>query len=468
MGQPGAVLRPQHRLFDGGRAHRPPLRVVAVEQSRTRLTAEHRRQLPREVVDVLDAGVGPERPTGRHHMGGVPHQEHPARRERRRRTPRRLPRDAAEHLHVQVRNSGGGPHQLPASLLVVGRGVLGGRVERHVQQPAPGVVQRHQRTAHRVVERVAHDEPPLAQLLGEIGLEMDVEEVPRRAGPLDTDAERLPHGARRPVRRDEVVGGHRAHRAGLPVAQPCGDAVRGLLERLQFREVREPRAEFLRATPDHRFELVLVAQAPPGGRPRAQIGAHVHEVLLVQGTELSPCQRLGGQHPGVPGERPGGPGGADLLLQADRAHQLHGARIDAPCPRMRRHAAVPFHDQGGNPVPGQEQAAGQTGQPRPGHQHGNVLLLLGHVHPPPNGPSAQSAQRGSGPDGGSLDPDPPTLSTGSGPACTAPRRARRCSRPVRGGGRSASPRGRRDAAARPSRRGAWAARARPPDTLRAW
>src|SRR5215472_19579 len=68
---PAVILTRRSRSGDDFGANRPPLRLVAVEQALPRCALYDKRQLPGEVVGVLDAGIHPLAAGRRVDMSGV-------------------------------------------------------------------------------------------------------------------------------------------------------------------------------------------------------------------------------------------------------------------------------------------------------------------------------------------------------------------------------------------------------------
>ena len=119
----GAALRDDPRrvarvgLLDRHPAQGAALGVVGVQERGPGLALHDRRELPREVVGVLDPGVAAEAAVGGHDVRGVARQEHAAVGEARRHVGLRLPVGDVEDLHGQVGRADRGDEQLPRALL---------------------------------------------------------------------------------------------------------------------------------------------------------------------------------------------------------------------------------------------------------------------------------------------------------------------------------------------------------------
>ncbi|BFO17486.1 hypothetical protein SHKM778_38740 [Streptomyces sp. KM77-8] len=156
---------------------------------------------------VLDPGVGPERPRGRHLVRRVPRQEHPLIGVAFGDPLGRVPGGPPGDRHIEVRYADGPPDvrgapfvgELLERLAVFG---MPGRVEH----PVLPVVDRQQRPVGVRAGEVADDEPPVADHVREIaGGEGDADVVEQVPGAVLPDAEPLPHGTARTVRGDQIV-----------------------------------------------------------------------------------------------------------------------------------------------------------------------------------------------------------------------------------------------------------------------
>jgi hypothetical protein len=70
-------LPPRQRLLRGQQADDMTLRMIRFQQPGARPPGEHRGQLPRQIMRILDAGVGPETAGRWHDVRCIAKQEHP-------------------------------------------------------------------------------------------------------------------------------------------------------------------------------------------------------------------------------------------------------------------------------------------------------------------------------------------------------------------------------------------------------
>ena len=98
----------------GGLPDRTPFCIVGVEQGIAGFAAQHGGDFPREVLDILHAGVQAEATGWRHLMGGVAGQKHWTGTIALRDQSRRLPRAHAKHLDLDIRRSNRPPDNLGA------------------------------------------------------------------------------------------------------------------------------------------------------------------------------------------------------------------------------------------------------------------------------------------------------------------------------------------------------------------
>ena len=136
-------------LFDGQRADRTALGVIGRQQLRVGDTLDDERQFPGEVVGVGDPRVPAETAVGRHQVGGIAGQEHPAVVVPLGDVGRRSPAADTVDPHVEVGDAGAHPDQLDEPCLA--------RVPRRVGDVGIGVG-----IAHRV-----HGEESRLAILGE-------------------------------------------------------------------------------------------------------------------------------------------------------------------------------------------------------------------------------------------------------------------------------------------------------------
>ena len=165
---------PDHEL-----AERQALGLVGVEQARPGVALDDRRELPGEVVRVLDAGVAAEAAVGRYDVRGVAREEHPARLEALGAVRLGLPGSDVDELHRHV-----GPdrraQELQRSLLRQSRLHVDRRVLRDVladrvddeEAGAAGPVEPEE-AAQLGVVHVEDALVAVAQQLGAVGAEVD-------------------------------------------------------------------------------------------------------------------------------------------------------------------------------------------------------------------------------------------------------------------------------------------------------
>src|SRR2546430_8804388 len=146
----------------------------------------------------------------------------------------------------------------------------------------------------KLVHRVAHDEPPVAQGLSQVRPEVDVQVVTQRRTALEPDAQFAPYGAARAVRGHEEPGPYRLGVAAVAVPQYRGDAFGAVVgERHQLGA--EPDHGTLFAGPGQQDRLVPLRgrHAPPARGDRVGGGEAVPERLAARRTRCPP-------RPGVP------------------------------------------------------------------------------------------------------------------------------------------------------------------------
>ncbi len=366
----------------GGLGDRPALGVVGVEQGHTRPAVQHGGQLPGQVVGVLDAGVGAERPGGRHLVRRVTGQEHPALGvplgDPLGGVPGRPPGDR----HIEIGDADGPPDVGGAPLvgeLLERLAVFG--VPGRVEDPVLTVVHREQRAVGVRAGEVADDELPVVDDPGEVpGGEGDADVVEQVAGSVLPDAEPLAHGAAGAVRGDQVVrpyGGVLARLAALEVRRhPVGILVEGH----HLGAEAQVAAEFPGARQQHGLEVVLAAQTPAGraeaGEPAAGVDLTEQPLAGVarQARRLQDAVVVR-QHRRRLRDAPLHPGGPE---------QLHRADVVAPAARVDRRARVTFDECVRHPEPPQEQGHGQPHQGAADDEDGRAVNRLagrvGSVH----------------------------------------------------------------------------------------
>ncbi len=241
-------------------------------------------------MGVLDAGVGAEGPGGRHLVGRVPGQEHPALSVPFGDPLGGVPGGPAGDLHVEVGHPDGLADVGDAPLVgerLEGLSVLG--VPGGVEHPVLPVVDRQQGAVRLRVGEVADDEPPVPDVAGEVTrAEREAHVVEQVARTLLPDAQRLTHRAARAVGGDEVVRPDPGVLTGLPALDQRRHALRVLLEGQHLRPEAQVPAELPGSLENHRLEVVLAAQAPPGGAEAGDAAARVD--LLEQPLPSSPTR----------------------------------------------------------------------------------------------------------------------------------------------------------------------------------
>ena len=114
-------------LLDGELGDRLALDLVGLQQLRASHALEHQRQLPREIVGIVNARVAAEAAIGGHQVSGVAGQEDAPVAKPARHVGGGTPARDAIDLHGQVGNAGAGANQLDQPLLAdVGGGIGGG------------------------------------------------------------------------------------------------------------------------------------------------------------------------------------------------------------------------------------------------------------------------------------------------------------------------------------------------------
>ena len=108
---------PRVGLLDRELGDRPALGVVGREQAGTGLAAQDGRELPGQVVGVVDAGVAAEAAGRGHHVGRVAREEGPPLLEPLGPVGHRAPALDVLDLHVDVRIAERAPHVLDAARL---------------------------------------------------------------------------------------------------------------------------------------------------------------------------------------------------------------------------------------------------------------------------------------------------------------------------------------------------------------
>ena len=224
--QPAVVV--VHRQLGVGHRHRPPLGVVRAEQrargvalaaaaTAAATAVVHRRELPAEVVRVLQPGVGAKGACGRELVRGVAEQVDALHREPLRHQRAHRPRpdrlDGKRHVvRADARRDGGGAARL-VERLAVGLEV---REVRQLRDPLAllHVVRDEHRHRVRVEREVEHRRRVAQPLVQRRRLEVDRLEVLQRRWTHQREPQPAAHGGTRSVACKHVVRFHH-HRLGL-------------------------------------------------------------------------------------------------------------------------------------------------------------------------------------------------------------------------------------------------------------
>src|SRR5258708_21022108 len=191
-----------------GLGERLALGVVAIEKRLVRRAAEWRGDLPRQIVNVLEAGVETEAAGRRHLMGGVSGQENRAVAEAVGNNGGSLPGTDAQHRYRQLRNADSLPDQRRATLR---REILRPVtvLARAVDQEAPAVraVDGQECTPQFPLLDKVERGPAMFGPLPEVGAEQDVDAVVYLLFPYHSHAQRAADAALRALRGDEIARG---------------------------------------------------------------------------------------------------------------------------------------------------------------------------------------------------------------------------------------------------------------------
>ena len=350
--------------------------VVGGEQLLACDAVEHVRELPGEVVAVLDAAVAAEPAGGGHHMRRVAGNEHTAvpkplgvlRRRRPALHVLDLDRDVriAERL-ADVADAGRRAHVLPDAnrprSLAVDCRVHDEEARLQVDREAEEPLQPRP-------EDVDHAEVAIPHQPADIGPEVDRDAVREAAVAENANSEPLADRAVRTVGCDHVPGSHGSLRPAVSRVHDHRHAVAVLLQRGGLGCVLDPRSQTLRGSEQDRLEPDLRDEEP---RRRADLlDALVDEAEVP--VELLPAEALDGHDRPVLDELPCCRL-LDLVLQADRAVRLDRALVDQCGARVDRGAAVPLDDERGHTVMPEEHRRRQSDEAASDDQDGNVFVL---------------------------------------------------------------------------------------------
>ena len=171
-------MRVGQRVLGDDLAERLALGMVAVEQRVVGVAAQHGRDLPGQVVNVLHPGVEAEAAGRRHLVRGVAGQENVADAIAVGDDGRGFPRADAEHRDREVRHADAFPDQLGAEFrreILRLPAILLGAVNQ--EAPAVPAVDGEERRAQILLLDEIERGRPVLDPLGEIGVEQDVDAV---------------------------------------------------------------------------------------------------------------------------------------------------------------------------------------------------------------------------------------------------------------------------------------------------
>ncbi len=290
----GARHVPGVGLLDGETPDGPSLLAVGGQQSGARVALHCPRELPGEVVRVVDAGVPSEASVRRHHVRRVAHEEDAAIRVARRDVRARAPTRHSVDPHLEIRHPRRGSHEPDEVILTrVSRGVADIRARRgiaervHDEKASLAVPVDTEEAAERLVADVDHAQRLAEQLRREIGREVDRHAVREHTASLECDAERLTYGAVRTFGCDEVLRSDVATLAGFRIADRDRDTVGVLHEADDLAPLDHLRPDRLRTLAQDRLESPLRDEEAPAGAQRVvdadvQTGDDVGELLARQ------------------------------------------------------------------------------------------------------------------------------------------------------------------------------------------
>ena len=187
----------RERGGDVGPTHRLPLHRVAVQQSRLSRSSQHGRELPGEVVGVLDRRADPGRTHRSHPVRGVADQEDRSLRVAGRPLCTWRPLSVGEHLDGKIRYADRRPDQS------LGRSVGELRIHR-AQSPAAVAAGGEHHPTDRLddVHPPGHGSGPG----GQIGPEADAALPPEVRNPVEGDPESLADRTPDTVGSDQITG----------------------------------------------------------------------------------------------------------------------------------------------------------------------------------------------------------------------------------------------------------------------
>ena len=363
------------RLLGREGADRPPLGVVRVEQLGPCPPVENVRELPREVVPVLNTAVAAE-PTGRRHLvHRVPGEEDAALLEplgiRGRRRPALHVLDLDRDVRVAERLADVLDARRPAHVLADPDRACSVGVRRRVHDEEAGlqIDREAEEPLQARSEDVDHAQVAVTHQPAHVRLEVDRDAVREAAVAEPADTEPLADRAVRAVGRDEIPRPHGA--LGPSVTRPDDGRhpLRVLLDRDGLRRVLDPRSQTLRGSEQHRLEPDLRDEDPR--RRTDLLHPFVDEAEVP--VELLATEALDRHDRAVLDELPRS-GLLDLLLQADGAIRLDRALVDERCPRVDRSAAMALEDERGHAVMAEKHRRGKTDEAAAHDQHGNVFV----------------------------------------------------------------------------------------------
>jgi hypothetical protein len=212
-------------------------------------------------------------------------------------------------------------------------------------------------------------EVPVAEERLDVRPEVDRDAVREAAAPRHGDSEALSDRALRAVRGDQVVRRHNLVRPAAARPDHRPDVVVVASERDQLRAEAMLGPKLARPTAQDRLQPDLGDEQP---RRRAE----PFDTLVVGPEEvlqLPPGDALDRDDRAALRELARGCL-LDLLLQADRAEDLHRALVKRRGARMNRRADMPLHQQVRHPVLGEQGRHRQPHKAATDHQDGRVSL----------------------------------------------------------------------------------------------
>jgi hypothetical protein len=357
---------PREGLRQRARRDRAPFRVIRVEQPRIRGTRHDRRELPREVVRVVDAGVAPKSAGGRHDVRGVTDQEHPALAEPISDLTGDLPAPGVHEIDLHIGLACSPADELAAALRRVVFRPLPARGNVLDGQEPAAFIPGDERAVQ--VRHEAGCEWTALQLRRQVRVEDDVHPVLQLARTAAQDAQRFARRAVRAIRRYEISRPHRVPGPGRPVFQPRRHALLVLLERRQLRVEADVRAEPLRVRAQDRLQSILIARrgrrrrevVGRGPRGRHPLNVGIREVLHARDAA---------------GLLVAGAVRADVVLHSRPPVNLHRARRDAAELVLHGGGGVAFDDDGADALTAEQERRREAGQAAAHDEHGDVGLL---------------------------------------------------------------------------------------------